>query len=165
MIYSIISISVFTAYLVFILVKFPNLKSISDSYYHLKNKIWFTLALWGFAIPAMIAGDTLLMFFAGSGIAFVGAAAEFKQVMTKTVHYVAAVCGIVFGMLSLGFDFGLWWVVVLAAIGSLGIRLTFKNWIFWVEVFCFYVILISLLFKLSDDGTYIFTTVGAGAFG
>lgn len=147
MIYSLISISVFTAYLIFILVKFGVLKSISDSYYHLKHKIWFTLALWGFAFPAIIAGDTALMFLAGSGIIFVGVAFDFKESMTKIVHYIAAGLGITFGMLSLLFDFDLPWVEIGFIAGSCLLYLFVKNRIFWIEVLAFYTIIISLILK------------------
>jgi hypothetical protein len=102
--------------------------------------------LWGFAVPAMIAGDTALMFLAGSGIVFVGAAFDFKERMTKIVHYVAAGLGITFGMLSMWLDFGLWYIPVIFIIGSCGL-LALRDKIFWIEVVAFYLILTGLILK------------------
>lgn len=147
MIYALISISVFTIYLIFILVKFGVLKSISDSYYHLKNKVLFTLALWGFAFPAIIAGNTALMFLAGSGIVFVGVAFDFKENFTKIVHYTAAALGVVFGMVSLWLDFGFWFIPVGFILISCGL-LSLKNKIFWIEVLAFYTIILTVLWKI-----------------
>lgn len=144
----ILSVSIFTGYLVFVITKFEGvLPSISDSYYELEKKkknsgILFTFALWLFAIPVMIAAEKGLMFGACAGICFVGAASAFKQDMTGKVHNIGAIGGICLGLASLWLDFGLWYFVIpmLAIIGVIyRFRETYcKNYIWWIELVAFY---------------------------
>jgi len=145
MIPEIISITVFTLYIVAIVIIFGILKSVSDSYYHIKHKIFFTLALWGFAVPAMIAGGTVLMFLAGSAICFVGATPAFKMKHEGIVHYIGAVSGIILGMASMWLDFGLWWIVAIMAVGFVILRWKATNYTYWIELLAFYLILLGLI--------------------
>ena len=78
--------------------------SISDSYYKLRRnlQVLFTLSMWGFAIPAIILGveQSGLAFFAGCGIAFVGASPAFKSengkhTMEGIVHRAGALIGLI----------------------------------------------------------------------
>lgn len=50
---------------------------------------------------------TPLLFFAGVGICFVGAAAAFKQDLVDKVHSTAAVLGILFSQLAITFSLNL----------------------------------------------------------
>lgn len=152
--YLLISFIIFTLYVGLVTLKFGVLKSVSDSYYSIKRKYLFTLALWGFALPAIIAanlnGVTLpgvLMFLAGSGICFVGAAPEFRLKLDGDVHVIAAVSGVVLGMASIWL-FGYWYISVLFAVASLVIRFTLKNYTWYIEVLAFYLIMLGLLLNL-----------------
>ena len=76
----ILSGAVFTIYWLYIYYRYGIQKSISDSYYKLKNNNYlFTLVLWGFSVPIMIIGETGLMFFAGAFICFTGAQQTLKR--------------------------------------------------------------------------------------
>ena len=122
-------------------------KSISDSFYCLpiRARGLFTLALVGFSIPVMIFADNTLMFLAGSAIVFVGAASDFKRDITKVWHYAAAVIGITLGMASLIIDYGRIELVILFVVISIILRFTKSNFIWWIEIIAFYLILIGIL--------------------
>lgn len=143
----ILSGAVFTIYWLYIYYRYGIQKSISDSYYKLKDKGYlFTLVLWSFSIPIMIIGETGLMFFAGAFICFTGAAADFKKKMTDTVHYVGAVGGILFGLLSLSVNFGQNEIAALTIVGMALLTLfkvSNKTW--WVETVAFLGIYLGLL--------------------
>lgn len=118
--------------------------SVSESYYRLPRKLqWiFTLATWGYALPAMFIGLEItgngLVFLAGSGIAFVGAAPAFHKLgMERTVHTVGAIVGIT-SMLAFLLVVGAWYYPVLFAVLSL-IAFFFdkKNLVWWVETAAF----------------------------
>ena len=149
-------ILVFVSYLGMVVKHFGILPSISDSYYHLKksNNYLFTLFCWGFAIPAMLLGTQLshspLMFLAGAGIVFVGAAAQFKEKMTKTVHELGALFGVLFAQLSIAIDFNMYYLNAIFAIAALIIYLTkSKERIWWIEILAFSSIVYALGIALS----------------
>jgi len=143
-----IMLFVFVGYVAFIWIKYGIQPSISESYYKLPKSInWlFTLFCWGFAIPALIIGvqltDNFLMFLAASGICFVGAAAAFKQTLTKNVHMIGAYCGILFSQLSILFDFNIPVVVAATLLWLIIFQLYAKNKIWWQEIVAFMAILV-----------------------
>jgi hypothetical protein len=143
----VLSGSVFLMYWLYIYLRYGIQKSISDSYYNLGNKGFiFTLTLWGFSLPLIIVGESGLMFFAGAFICFTGAAADFKKKITNTVHFVGAVGGIIFGLLSLILDFGQ--TVMAIATVSMSCTILFfnvNNKIWWIETLTFVGIYIGML--------------------
>lgn len=79
--------------------------SISDNYYVSKHPWTFTLAMWTVAftmLPPMLSATTETFQFAAflscAGIAFVGAAAAYKQSLTNTVHIAGAVTAALFAI-------------------------------------------------------------------
>jgi hypothetical protein len=141
-------LAVFVGYVSFVISKYGILPSISESYYKLPKSInfLFTLFCWGFALPAVIVGvdltDNFLMFLAGGGIMFVGAAAAFKETMTKKVHFIGATIGITAAQLSTAIDFQMYYMnlvfVVLALTILLGKGLgRIKNYVWWIEIMAF----------------------------
>lgn len=146
-------LSVFTIYVLTIWAKYGVLKSISHSYYALPNNLRFifTLWSWGYALPAMIVASTPLMFFAGAGICFVGAAAAYREKMTETVHIIGAACAILFSQLSIIIDFHMWYVTVAFAVIALPLALTrfskkgiCPNRTWYVEILAFITIALVL---------------------
>lgn len=140
-------VTVFVAYVATIVSLYGILPSISDSYYALPKKwnFMFTLALWGFAIPAMIIGTPIsgLMFFACAGICFVGAAAAFHQKLTKTVHIVGAATGMILSQIAIALPsvFDMWYVTAIS-VGLAALIYLFRKYInnthiFWIEIICF----------------------------
>lgn len=138
---------VFVSYVSFIWIKYGAQKSISESYYRLPSKynFIFTLFIWGFALPAMVIGNSLLMFFAGAGIAFVGSAAAFEEKLTKTVHYAGAGIGILASQLAIIINYDMWWVSVSGLVISILFAMLFKKYAIWiVELVAFISIAIVL---------------------
>jgi len=144
-------IIVFFSYISFIWIKYGSQRSISASYYILpKNiNILFTLFCWGFALPAIIIGTTLtdsgLMFFAGTGIMFVGAAAAFREKLTNSVHMIGAYGGVLFSQLAIAINFKAYYVNVIFLMLVLfvqffGDKVNMKK-IWWQEIFAFLSIL------------------------
>lgn len=142
---------IFIFYIGYIWLKYGALKSISESYYALPRKLrpLFTLALWGFAIPAIIIGDCGLMFLAGSGIAFVGAAAQMHEQFVRKVHVTAAIIGITAGHLAIIFNYHMWWITVAFVLASIPFLIFDKKTrIWWVEILAFLSISIALAFQI-----------------
>jgi hypothetical protein len=147
-------LTIFIGYVATIWAIYGVLPSISESFYRLPKKynFIFTLALWGFAFPAIIIGvpTTALMFFAGAGIMFVGAAAQFKQELTKTVHFVGAGAGVVLSQIAIATTYGMWPITaafVLLSVLILLFRNKIKNTeLWWIEILSF--ISIAIVYKL-----------------
>ena len=153
-------VAVFAAYVTLIVAQYGVLTSISESYYRLPRiqRPFFTLFCWGFAIPAILIGSTPLMFLAGTGIAFVGAAAAFKEEMTDKVHYIGAIGGILASQLSIAIDSKLY---ILNAVFLSGLTLLFafkkriinkkdeETYFWWIEILAFTVICIDLFTKVN----------------
>ncbi len=139
----------FFTFIIFIWIKYGVRQSLSESYYVLgKNRNYiFTLFWWFFMIPVMIVSSTPLIFFAGSGICFVGAAPSFRERLEGKVHVISAVLGIVLSMLSLAVDFHYWIsVIVFSIITLLVVFLKIRNRTWWIEITAVIVLLSSLYF-------------------
>lgn len=141
----------FYLYIGIIVWKYGVLQSISESYYKTGKKIWFTLFCWLLALPAMIVGSSVLMFIAGSAIAFTGAASAFKERYIHPIHFVGAVIGIVFGLASLIVDFhdyviGTSAACIITIIMLLGNKIS--NPIWWIEIVAITSIMITLIKSL-----------------
>ena len=103
---AIISAILFAIYLL-CMAKFYGIQpSISDNYYVSKHPWTFTLAMWAVAfmmLPPMLSATTetfqFTAFLSCAGIAFVGAAAAYKQSMTNTVHTIGAVIAALFAII------------------------------------------------------------------
>lgn len=138
-------LTIFVGYVGTLIGLYGILPSISDSYYRLPKKLnfIFTLALWGFAFPAMIIGTpvTGLMFAACAGIIFVGGAAAFHKKITKTVHIIGAGVGMGLSQVAIATSFGMWQVTAVSAVLVALIllfrkQLKYKH-VWWIELVCF----------------------------
>lgn len=166
----------FWGYIIYILIKYGILPSVSDSYYALPlkgtysrpkiikengsysfekmvlipNRDLFRLFTLSFSLPAMIIGLNLstgsdfqfLMFLAGSGIAFVGAAPDFKSLKTEEiVHVVAALTGVICNTLFLFIVFTQYWYIpalfVVTGLPIYFMKKKIKNTTYWVELMSF----------------------------
>lgn len=145
-------VTVFLTYIIFIWSKYGVQTSISESYYVLSKRLHplFTFFCWGCAIPAIILGSSALMFFAGAGIAFVGAATQMHEKFVRKIHVTAAIAGITFGHLAIIFQYNMWWLTAIFIVLSLLIIIfKEKNYIWWIEIMAF----LSICYAL---GTSIF---------
>ena len=140
--------AIFWSYVIFIGFKYGVQKSISESYYVLPKKLnfIFTLVLWGFAIPLCILsnGDGL-MFFAGAGICFVGAAAQMHEDFVRKVHMTAAIGGITLGELSIIFVHDMWWLTLAGVLIFIPIFIfATKTRLWWGEIIAFLTMSIAM---------------------
>ena len=144
-------VTVFLAYVSYIIAKYGVLKSISESYYKLpKKKNWLFVAFcWLFAFPAMILGNSLWMLFAGGGIVFVGAAAAMHTFPTRAVHLAGAIGGMIMGCLAMIFQFNMWYLVPAIAVGiGVAALVDKKHLMWWTEIAIFVAISIALGFSI-----------------
>ena len=103
---AIISAILFAIYL-FCMAKLHGVQpSVSDNYYVSKHPWTFTLAMWTVAftmLPPMLSATTetfqFTAFLSCAGIAFVGAAAAYKQQLTNTVHIAGAITAALFAII------------------------------------------------------------------
>lgn len=151
MIQLIFALIIMTAYLLLVIFKFGWLKSISDSYYHIKHKYIFTFVLWSFAVLMLLGVNdvikTAIYPFACFGIVIVGAYSHFKgSKYLKIMHFIGAISGISLAILGLWIEFGYMWLTLIYlpmyAIAKYVIR---DNSFYWIEVFAIYLIGISLI--------------------
>lgn len=146
-----VSFSIFTGYVLGILISFGFLKSLSASYYALQkeNKWLFTIALWGFAFPLILVAETPLMFLAGVGICFTGAAPAFKETLTSTVHNVGAFTGVIAGYLNMVIYYDMY---IFSSITFVLIAIIFFSKLnsktLFSELIAFYSILGSILYSI-----------------
>lgn len=102
---AIISAILFVIYLI-LMAKLHGIQpSISDNYYVSKHPWTFTIAMWTVAftmLPPMLSATTetfqFTAFLSCAGIAFVGAAAAYKQSLTNTVHIAGAATAALFAI-------------------------------------------------------------------
>ena len=102
---AIISAILFAIYLI-LMAKLNGVQpSVSDNYYVSKHPWTFTLAMWLVAftmLPPMLSATTetfqFTAFLSCAGIAFVGAAAAYRQSLTNTVHIAGAVTAALFAI-------------------------------------------------------------------
>ena len=103
---AIISAILFATYL-FLMARLHGAQpSVSDNYYVSKHPWTFTLAMWAIAftmLPPMLSATTetfqFTAFLSCVGIAFVGAAAAYRQSMTNTVHIAGAITAALFAII------------------------------------------------------------------
>jgi hypothetical protein len=142
-------IVVFIAYIKSIVWRYGVLPSISDSWYALPSK-WnflFTLFLWSLGVSMCLYG-TPWYIYGGVCLCFCGAAARFKDRITKTVHFVGAVGGIILPLSALllqGVVFPLC-VVLMSTVIIKDFRIPNGTW--WIEIIAFFSIILGLICAL-----------------
>lgn len=131
----IMMVTIFPLYVTLIWIFLGIQKSISASYNVLPEslKFLFTLFCWGFAIPTIIASVevTPWMFFAGAGIAFVGAAPKILDKDEYNVHMVAAISGMVFSQVAICVGYHMVWLNITSVVLCAIIPFIFKKTFFW----------------------------------
>ena len=103
---AIISAILFAIYLI-LMAEFHGVQpSVSDNYYVSKHPWTFTLAMWTVAfmmLPPMLSATAeafqFTAFLSCAGIAFVGAAAAYRQSLSNTVHTIGAVIAALFAVI------------------------------------------------------------------
>ena len=140
---AIISAILFAIYL-YVMAKLHGVQpSVSDNYYVTKHPWTFTLAMWTVAftmLPPMLSATTetfqFTAFLSCAGIAFVGAAAAYRQSLTNTVHIAGAVTAALFAIV--------WAYTICPPLPTIAIRTTAyillavrRHKIYWAEITAF----------------------------
>ena len=154
MILTTIQALIFVIYVAFLYSQFGKpLPSISQSWYDLpkpKNNL-FTLFCWSIGIAMIFQGGNAWFFMSGAGLCFVGAATTFlsKAANANIVHYLGAAIGIGCALFGLGFQYGIYFPLLVFTLGTALIMLIPKvnNKIWWVEILAFVVIVIGLFLR------------------
>lgn len=156
MVISLLQITTFIVYVVFIMIMFKGpLPSISDSWYNLKDMggVWYSLFTWFcFIIGGLMLfqtdGTTPIFLISGAGFTIVGAASMFKSsdYWTNRIHFIGAIVGILGGFMGLGIERSMWIPMIICSTGCLiMIPLKIKNLTWWIEILSFICIGVGLL--------------------
>ena len=148
------SLAVFAIYLI-LMAKLHGIQpSISDNYYVSRHRWLFTQAMWWVGLgmlPAMLEVTPEMWqfsaFFCCGGVIFVGAAAAFREEVTRQVHFAGAITSAAGAFL--------WTSCVLppmAGVGFLtccGLLLWLsRHVIYWLEVTCFAMVFVTYILRL-----------------
>lgn len=148
------SLAVFAIYLI-LMAKLHGIQpSISDNYYVSRHRWTFVMVMWwvGFGmLPAMLEVTPEIWqfsaFFCCCGVIFVGAAAAFREEVTRQVHYAGAITSAAGAFL--------WTACVLppmAGVGFLtccGLLLWLsRHVVYWLEVTCFAMVFVTYILRL-----------------
>ena len=154
---AIISAILFAIYLILMANLHGVQPSVSDNYYVSKHPWTFTLAMWTVAftmLPPMLSATTetfqFTAFLSCAGIAFVGAAAAYRQSLTNTVHIAGAITAALFAIV---------WAyticpplptiaILTAAYILLAVR---RHKIYWAEITAFAMTYLTYFISLIKD--------------
>lgn len=149
-----IQITVFVAYILFIMKKYGVQKSISHSWYKLGSHWYlFTLLTWGLGLPLIWMDKSDLLSVSGILMCLVGIAGAIKMDdVIHIIHYTASACAIIFCFVYLSVHVSIWPVIVMAAFilfilirkAAFSELTPFKNPIWWIEIVAFSLIMIGL---------------------
>ena len=148
------SLAVFAIYLI-LMAKLHGIQpSISDNYYVSRHRWTFVMVMWWIGLgmlPAMLEVTPEMWqfsaFFCCGGVIFVGAAAAFREEVTRQVHFAGAITSAAGAFL--------WTACVLppmAGVGFLtccGLLLWLsRHVVYWLEVTCFAMVFMTYILRL-----------------
>ena len=154
---AIISAILFAIYLILMAKLHGVQPSVSDNYYVSKHPWTFTLAMWLVAftmLPPMLSATTetfqFTAFLSCAGIAFVGAAAAYRQSLTNTVHIAGAVTAALFAIV--------WAYTICPPLPTIAILTTAyillavrRHKIYWAEITAFTMTYLTYFVSLITD--------------
>ena len=148
------SLAVFAIYLI-LMAKLHGIQpSISDNYYVSRHRWTFVIVMWwvGFGmLPAMLEVTPEMWqfsaFFCCGGVIFVGAAAAFREEVTRQVHFAGAITSAAGAFLWTAFV-----MPPMAGLGFLtccGLSLWLsRHVVYWLEVTCFAMVFVTYILRL-----------------
>ena len=124
------------------------LHSVSDSWYVLKQherheEILFTIFTYFLGIGTLLQYYIHPLFFlAGMGFFWVGTQTQFKgESIKETIHYLGAVLGIGLSLIGLGLTFSWIPLLIMLVLGGIGKLLKITNFLWWVEILAFILVI------------------------
>lgn len=149
------SFIVFLTYLLYVWINFGIQKSFSKSYYVINKKIYFVLFSWLTAIPLHVYCNNLIMTLATVGMIIVGSVSDFemdddsslyKIKLSRILHWGGAITAILFSEMYILFILEKYYLFYCFSIVLLLILLfKIKNKFWWIELFAYLNIYLSLL--------------------
>ncbi len=137
--------TIFTLYVVFILLRFKGIESISKSFYLLK-RYGFLFSLWLSCISIMLVYhhlDKSLVVIASCGLFYTAIVPTFKNYITDGLHYVGNVIAILSGISWMLMN-GLYYYTILYLITLVLLYWYSKRPLLWGEVISFYTFIFAL---------------------
>lgn len=138
----VLSLLIAIIYFTYAIIKIKKIpESLSATYYELNDKKWaFQLALT--SVVATLLPEWLnvsnnntqwLAFLSCAGLLLVAASPHFKENLQSKIHYTSAIvcgtCAVLWQILN-----GMWEIPFIFAVISLILTLTFKKWMWWLEL-------------------------------
>ena len=151
---AIVAMVMFVAYL-WLMAKLHGIQpSISDNYYVSRHRWTFVMVMWwvGFGmLPAMLEVTPEVWqfsaFFCCGGVIFVGAAAAFREEVTRQVHFAGAITSAVGAFL--------WTACVMPPMAGLGfltccglLLWLSRHVVYWLEVTCFAMVFVTYIIRI-----------------
>lgn len=156
--------------------KFKIPKSISDTYYKIKIKLYFNVFIICIALPLAISGS-IFMQIASIFLLFVQVAPAFKNDPEKSnkedrieiqLHMIGVIGWGILGVIAISIIYGFWWMGLSILLGSVLLFLIFKKkeyYATFIELwiaFCFYIsefLHHNIGIKKTIDWGYSFTSI------
>lgn len=148
------SLAVFAIYLI-LMAKLHGIQpSISDNYYVSRHRWTFVMVMWWIGLgmlPAMLEVTPEMWqfsaFFCCGGVIFVGAAAAFREQLTKGVHYFGAILSAVAAFI--------WCSIMMPPVAGAGflacwalLLFLHRHIVYWLEVTCFAMVFVTHILRL-----------------
>lgn len=138
-----ISLIILLSYIIYVIAEVGITPTLSESFYRVKYKWLFTLALYGAGFTLLpewlnISEDfQFLAFFACAALCFIGASPAFKEGLSRKIHIGGLIVCIITLLLWCILHHLIWVPIIAATIGGL-LSLKFKNvWGFIMEAAAF----------------------------
>jgi len=137
------SLTIFTAYILYIVFKYGVQQSVSATYE--KTGVWFTLVMWGSAMPVIYARPEMLLYISCSGLLIVGAIPFVKKSnIHKWLHRMGA--GICIAAGTFFFIDYINYFILMVVTYLCTIVFPDKNKVWWLEIAAYYLIVFGLTF-------------------
>ena len=151
---AIVAMAMFFAYLL-LMAKLHGIQpSISDNYYVSRHRWTFVMVMWWIGLgmlPAMLEVTPEMWqfsaFFCCGGVIFVGAAAAFREQLTKGVHYFGAILSAVAAFI--------WCSIMMPPVAGAGflacwalLLFLHRHIVYWLEVTCFAMVFVTDILRL-----------------
>jgi len=137
---------VFSVYLLFVYKRFEILESISHSTYEWNEPYLFTLMCWSLAVLNLLQGMEGWGVLTSAGLMFAGITVDWMNT-GGWLHFIGAVTAIVSAFVGVFVMYGIWLPFAIFVVIATLTYLNKVNWLWWVEVQAFMLILISYLLR------------------
>jgi hypothetical protein len=137
---------VFSVYLLFVYKRFEILESISHSTYEWNEPYLFTLMCWSLALLNLFQGMQGWGVLTSVGLMLAGITVDWMN-KHNTIHFIGAVTAILSAFVGVFVMYGIWIPFAIFVVVATLTYINKVNWLWWVEVQAFMLILISYLLR------------------